>query len=338
MQTFRDYMESALYDPERGYYCRRTPTEDFYTAPELHPAFAGVLAGELSRRLASLKARGVPGPYALVEMGSGDGTLARGILKEISRNLPPGLEREDLRYVLVERSRQSLLESVVSLSASYPNVLGTSRLEELHPCAGVFFSNELVDAFPVHLLEKRDGEVYEVYVEESGRSVLSDLSTQELTPHAKAVSPSLREGERHAVNLEALRWLRTVSSRITDGLLITIDYGKRFGSSGVNPPRSYRKHSTDSEVTQGKGSKDITASVDFDALIEEGEGLGLKTESFGTLSRFLIDGGIERWLPEDPESLEAVKARSKIKTLIHPEGMGEAFKVLIQSKEAPAKR
>lgn len=328
-------MESALYDPERGFYTRRTPTEDFYTAPELHPAFAGVLAGELGRKLLSLKTRGVPGPYALVEMGSGDGTLARGILKEMSRNLPPGLEMEELRYTLVERSRQSLLDSVVNLSASFSNVIGSSRLEELHPCAGVFFSNELVDAFPVHLLEKRDGEIYEVYVEESGRSALAELSTEELTAHAKAVSPSLSEGERHAVNLEALRWIRTVSTRITEGFLLTIDYGKRFGPGGVNPPRSFFKHTSDRLVTEAKGTKDITASVDFDALIKEGEGQGLKTLSFTTLSRFLIDGGIERWLPGDPEGLEAVKSRSKIKTLLHPEGMGEAFKVLIQEKRGP---
>ena len=52
MQTFRDFMEAALYDPEQGYYGRRIPREDFYTAPELHPAFGGVLGHGRGHRTA----------------------------------------------------------------------------------------------------------------------------------------------------------------------------------------------------------------------------------------------------------------------------------------------
>jgi SAM-dependent MidA family methyltransferase len=327
MQTFRDYMESALYDPERGYYSRRIPTQDFYTAPELHPAFAGVLAREIARRLEALEQAGVPGPYSIVEMGSGTGRLAAELLKSLKERFPRWADT--VRYVLVERARTPLLDSVLALSAN-ANVVGYSRLEEVLPAAGVFFSNELVDALPVHLLEKREGSIYEVYVEESGRTLLSELSSGELKAHADAIAPFLSEGERHAVNLEALRWLRAVSEKLRAGYVMTIDYGRRM-KGAPNPPRTFFKHTTDFRLTEGKGFKDITASVDFDQLIAEGTRLGLEVDAYETLGRFLIEGGVTDWLPEGTDAA-AFKARSQVKTLLHPDGMGEAFKVLIQKR------
>ncbi len=328
MQTFRDFMEAALYDPERGYYSRRTPTEDFYTAPELHPAYAGALARVVAQRFELMKAAGVPGPYSVVEMGCGQGRLGRALLCEFKQRHPAWATQT--RYVLIERSRTALLDAIMAASQVHGQVLGYSRLEELLPCSGIFLSNELVDAFPVHLLEKRSGRVFEVYVEDSGRTVLSDLSTPELVPHAQAVEASLAEGERHAVNLEARRWLRLVSQKLEAGYVVTIDYGKRFGAS-PNPPRTFYRHTTDELVTDGKGRKDITASVDFDALIDEGGRLGLGLELYGSLSRFLLEAGIADWMPSG-DSVADLKARTKIKTLIHPEGMGEVFKVLIQKR------
>ena len=327
MQTFRDYMESALYDPERGYYSRRTPTQDFYTAPELHPAFAGVLAREIARRLEALAAAGVAGPYSITEMGSGSGMLASELLKALRAGFPRWADT--VRYVLVERARVPLIDSVVALSQS-AHVVGYSRLEEVLPSPGVFLSNELVDAFPVHLLEKREGTIYEVCVEESGRTLLSDLSTDELKPYAAAVLPVLGEGERHAVNLEALRWLRSVSEKLRAGFLMTIDYGRRMGQA-PNPPRTFFRHTTDFRLTEGKGFKDITASVDFDALIAEGERLGLKLDGYEPLGRFLVEGGVSEWLPQG-DSLAAIRSRNQVKTLLHPDGMGESFKVLVQKR------
>lgn len=324
MQTFRDFMEQALYDAERGFYSRRIPTEDFYTAPELHPAFAGVLARQLVKRFERLRAEGIEGPLFIVEMGAGRGLLAEQLLGELKAKFPAWAA--STRYVLIERSRGVLMDAVVRLSAIHSHVLGYTRLEEVLPCAGVFLSNELVDAFPVHLLEKRDGRMFEVYVEESGRSVLCDLSRPELVPAAAAAAPLLQDGERHAVNLEAPRWLRLVAEKLQRGFVLTVDYGKRFGAS-PNPPRAFSRHRLDDALTAGKGSKDITASVDFDALIEEGSRRGLSLESYGTLSSFLIEGGIGDWLEAAEPS-----SRAKLKTLIHPEGMGEVFKVLIQRK------
>lgn len=317
MQTFRDFMERALYHPESGFYSRRIPTEDFYTAPELHPAFAGVLARDLASRLARLRAEGA-GPVRIVEMGGGRGLLAEQLLGELSRL------GERVPYALVERAAGPRAQAQARLAGRQARVVAS--LEELEPGAGVFLSNELVDAFPVHLLEKKDGQVLEVCVDGDGSPVLCPLSRPELQAHAQSVFEHLEEGSRHAVNLEVAGWLDAVCEKLSRGWLLTVDYGKRFGAA-PNPPRAFRRHRLEDALLDAPGSKDLTASVDFEALISQGERRGLALERYETLSRFLLDGGVADWL----EGADFAQ-RAKVKTLIHPEAMGETFKVLIQRK------
>ena len=101
MITFRDFMETSLYDTEEGFYSNRKPTKDFYTAPELHPAFAIALADQLALRLAHLAQRHPKSPLFLMEVGSGAGALASQVLKAFSDRHPHWISR--IRFILVER-------------------------------------------------------------------------------------------------------------------------------------------------------------------------------------------------------------------------------------------
>src|SRR3989339_885926 len=100
LRTFREFCETALYHPERGFYARRRPTEHFYTAPELHPAFGMTLARALALWLDELRSRSIPPPYTILEMGSGSGLLARQLLEGLRRERPE--LAADLCWVLVE--------------------------------------------------------------------------------------------------------------------------------------------------------------------------------------------------------------------------------------------
>lgn len=336
MSTFRDFMETSLYDPREGFYAVRRPREDFYTAPELHPAFASVLASEICERLKALSAAKPAEPLFIVEVGSGDGTLARQVLGAVREQSPAWLPR--VRYLLVERVERLLLESIVALKDLGAKLLGYSRLEDVPRLCGVIFSNELYDALPFHVLEKNGGRVQEVYVERlpggGTRERLGLISKRSLVHAARAVAPRLQEGGRHAVSLEARAWIRRMSGVLKAGSILTVDYGKRFPSGTPNPPRGFFRHSATEDLSARPGRQDLTASVDFSALIEEGERCGLKTVSFGTLGSFLLERGILSRLPAG-DTAEAFAERSKVKTLFHPEGMGEAFKVLIQEKGLP---
>lgn len=337
MLTFRDYMESALYDPKEGFYSRRIPKEDFYTAPELHPLFAEILSEEICARLKTLFEARRKSPLFIVEMGSGNGNLARQIIMAIKKRDPQWLGRT--RYILVERVESLLLASIMSLQDTGARLLGYSKLAQLQPMYGVFFSNELADALPVHVLEKQGGRMRELYVSSNRkhggklRTRLGLLTSRALVHEARRIAPHLPEGGRHAVNLEARAWIRCVGGILKAGSVITIDYGKRFPAGAPNPPRAFYRHTVGSDLTARPGAQDLTASVDFNDLIREGQRAGLATASFTTLGRFLIDRGILSRLPlgADPA---AFTQRAKAKTLFHPEGMGDRFKVLIQEKAA----
>jgi SAM-dependent MidA family methyltransferase len=116
--------------------------------------------------------------------------------------------------------------------------------------------------------------------------------------------------------------------------VLTADYGKRFGGRTPNPPRAYRRHRLEDDLLSSPGTKDLTVPADFDALIAAGEKAGLALERYETLSRFLLDGGIVACLEAaSGDDAASFKERAQIKTLLHPEGMGEAFKVMVQRKQ-----
>ena len=331
MRSFRDFMESALYDPERGYYSVREKAADFYTAPELHAAFGAVLADRLAVLLERAANNKPEGLLHIVEAGCGDGTLACQVARRLREKHPALASR--VSFILVERGRKDLTTAVRRLNAFGVKVTAYTKITDVPRFAGVLYSNELLDALPVHLLEGREGKVFEIFVDDAGREVRGPLSIPELNAPAAAMAGLLQDGERHAVGLEAKSWLSAAASRVEEGFIVTIDYGKRFAPGTANPPRAFHRHAVETELTREPGAQDLTASVDFEALIGAGYCANLALESYGSLSKFLIDGGLLSWIEAAAgDDSAAYRERAKLKTLIHPEGMGEVFKVLMQRK------
>jgi SAM-dependent MidA family methyltransferase len=331
MRSFRDFMETALYDPERGYYSVREKAADFYTAPELHAAFGAVLADRLALLLERATRDQPDRILNIVEAGCGDGTLACQVARRL-REKHPGLAAR-VSFILVERGRKDLTTAVRRLNAFGVKVTAYTKIVDVPRFSGVLYSNELLDALPVHLLEGREGKVFEIFIDDAGREVRGPLSVPALEAPASAMTGLLQDGERHAVGLEAKSWLSAAASRVEEGFIVTIDYGKRFAPGTANPPRAFHRHAVETELTREPGAQDLTASVDFEALIGAGYCAGLALESYGSLSKFLIDGGMLGWIEAAAgDDSAAYSERAKLKTLIHPEGMGEVFKVLIQRK------
>ena len=324
-------MESALYDPERGFYAVREKTADFYTAPELHPAFGSVLADRLAVLLENVAKKRPDGPLSLIEAGCGDGTLACQVARRLRVTKPALAAR--LRFMLVERGRKDLTTAVRRLTAFGLPVDSVTDMSKVPPFVGVLYSNELLDALPVHLLQSQGGKVLEVFVDDAGREICGKLSRPELAASAAALAGSLSEGERHAVGLEAASWIMTAANLLQEGYILSVDYGKRFAPGTANPPRAFRRQAIETELTREPGARDLTASVDFESLIGAGKTCGLALESYQSLSTFLVNGGIGEWMETaGGDDSAAYRERAKLKTLIHPEGMGEVFKVLIQRK------
>ncbi len=326
--TFRDFMDMALYHPQVGYYVttshRIGRRGDYFTSSSLGPLFGRVLARQLSQMLEIL------GGGALVEMGGGQGHLARDILEELAGQ---GVEA---RYIIVEKS-PAMRKVQGEYLASFHHVEWLEDLEDLEPLEGVFFSNELVDAFPVHMVEMTEDGLMEVLVDwRAGefREVLAPPTAPRLEEYFMELGVELPPGFRTEVNLEALDWLTIVASRLRRGFLITIDYGypslelyQDYRSKGTL--MAYYRHQAEESPYVRVGEQDLTSHVNFSALAHWGEKWGLKVLGFLPQGHFLLGLGILDQLSQEEEGeVERLAA----KALLLPGGMGDTFKVLIQGK------
>jgi SAM-dependent MidA family methyltransferase len=144
------------------------------------------------------------------------------------------------------------------------------------------------------------------------------------------------------VAVAARQWIGEVAAWMERGILLTIDYGGETGELLMRSHgtlRAYREHRLLTDLYQMPGEMDLTAHVDFTSLRHWGESLHMRTLAYLTQADFLLRAGVLDLLPSkpvpDPFSPEA-KRRRAITQLIHPQGMGESFRVLLQAKGMPA--
>ena len=159
--SFADYMAAALYHPQHGYYSRGAKLGargDFVTSSHLSADFGELLAEQLIEIWTVL---GCPQHFDVVEMGAGQGILAVDILRFISQK-KVGFFLKQLPILLLRSQPYCVSSNSKFKEPIYLGKPGTTLLMNLW--RAVCFSNELVDAFPVHRLRRDQGQWQECYV------------------------------------------------------------------------------------------------------------------------------------------------------------------------------
>lgn len=343
---FVRFMELALYHPQYGYYMRQ-PDEakaerigwsgDFYTSSDVHPILGRAITAQARQMDALL---GHPTPFTIVEMGAGKGLLARDCLAAIQARQDDFASR--VRYVLIERSpaMQALQRQNLAPWLNQPGlVTWVEGLDALAPqsVTGLFFSNELVDAFPVHRIQIAGGQAQELFVDYRDghfEECLKPLSTPALGQYLQRLNQTWPEGYRTEMNLQALEWMDQVAQRIDRGFVVTIDYG-HTAQDLYGPERKngtflcYYQQLTGDVPYERIGQQDMTAHVDFTSLATVGAAAGLNVTGFTNQMSFLMGLGVEEMIGQlDPESPEFGAAIH----LLKPDGMGRTFKILVQHR------
>ncbi|MCX5909144.1 MAG: SAM-dependent methyltransferase [Deltaproteobacteria bacterium] len=343
-------MDLVLYHPLHGYY--PSPREkigshgDYYTSPGVHPVFGRLIARQLQQMWKILDR---PSPFSLVEMGAGQGVLCLHIL-ESCRGMFPSFYKA-LRYALVEKSG-AYLEKQKDLLAEFA---AAGKVEWRNPdfplareeiITGCILSNELIDAFPVHRVQREGGELMEIYVtfrQGQFAEIPGPLSNPLLAEYLRLYGLPLEEGQRAEVNLKALEWIEGVSGILERGFVLTVDYG--FEAEELYHPSrrdgtllGYCGHRVSADPFAHIGAQDLTAHVNFSALIKRGEALGLRKVGYTEQYKFLIALGLLQELEEYEKSsaqiavVDFLKNKLAMKNFLIPGGMGSLFKVLAQSK------
>jgi SAM-dependent MidA family methyltransferase len=349
--SFARFMELALYDVPYGYYMTRAieserPSHDrigwggdFFTAPELSP----ILAKTLIRQILDIDVRlGHPDPFIFMEIGAGNGTFAVDFFQECRAITSDFFNR--LSYQIVERSPYLQLRQAARLREAVGNwaeghVTWRSSLEEVESdsLTGVVFSNEVVDALPVHRIRWENKQLWEIFVAYEGGHFVEHLdhcSSSKLADYAATHKVSLSEGQTSELHIEAEGWMNNVARILHRGVVITIDYGHTRSDYYRSDRKDgtflcYYRHAISTNPYTRVGEQDMTAHVNFSALATSGTASGLDLIGFTTLANWLIGLRVEELVRDLDQESEDVRALSQ---LLSPHGMGKTFKVLVQQK------
>ena len=336
--TFETFMEMALYEPDLGYYSSDRieigKAGDYYTSQHVHPVFGAMLGKQLEEMWNIM---GRPPVFYAIEPGAGEGYMCHDILTFLK-------DRDiisSLKYVIVEPHAFMKTKQQDRLKAFVKNVQWLPSFKGLNSIAGCILSNELLDAFPVHVVEMED-ELKELYVSaesENGFSEVSGLlSTQALADYLGEFSIQLPRGFRTEINLRIRDWLQEAGDVLSEGFILTIDYGypaPEFYSDERNRGTllCYHRHQFNENPYQYIGEQDLTAHVNFSSVKKWGEAYGLKTLGFCPQGTYLVSLGIDEIIAElYRNSKDYLFEVAKIKRLIFPGTLGETHKVLIQYK------
>ncbi len=355
--TFKWFMQQVLYHPEMGYYgsgrARIGRRGDFYTSVSVSRIFGELLAKQFEEMWLRMNS---PVSFAVVEEGAHQGQFAHDALTWMKGFAPAFFNVTT--YWIVEPNPRLQQEQQARLSAWPRNKIrwcqSLADMEAGSLC-GVHFSNELLDAFSVHLVTSTDGGPWEenfVDVSREGfKLVYGPPSNNQLRAHLEklprypavpgAASPRVYTTE---VNLSALRWIEDISKVLSNGYVLLADYGYPQDVY-YSPERTtgtlmtYQEHEPNPDPLLGVGERDITAHVDFTSLAERAEASGLRLTGFCDQHHFLVGLGrdellkIERSIKEmTPELLHFIRS---FKTLMHPSTMGMAFKFICFQKNLP---
>jgi SAM-dependent MidA family methyltransferase len=346
--TFAEFMRECLYHPVHGYYSRASSRRfgDYYTSVDVHPIFGRLLARQFAEMWERLER---PRTFILAEAAAGVGRLAGHILDFSARELPEFYAA--LEYVAVERSSARRAEHVARLRshASAGRFASAAELPRSVP-AGCIFSNELLDALPVHRVIVENGAMREIFVGlQDARfvEVRGEPSTPAVQQYFQEQGITLMEGQQAEVGFEACDWMESAGRALERGCVLTIDYGHEARAlydehHNRGTLLAYRDHAVNENLLDFPGEQDLTSHVNFTAIDSHGQRVGLMRTGLVTQSQFLVALGARNEfadLYEPGESeLEKLRARLLLKNLIHPEGMGEKFQVLVQHKGIAAPR
>jgi SAM-dependent MidA family methyltransferase len=359
--TFRDWMAAALYDERGGYYSRPDLERwgragDYRTSPERSPLFAATFARYFTRLHEEL---GSPNRLTLIEAGGGAGRFARVVLDTLQRDAPRVFD--SLRYVFNEpgadsRARASALLAPHSERVEFRSIRDltgdarrtTADTKNSTPTHGAFtvFSNELLDALPVHRVSMRGGRLRELYVVEGEGGGFEfdegEPSTPRLAEHFARFGMTLDEGQLAEVNLEAEEWVARVASLEGSGFVVTVDYGDD-ALALVNAPhrregtlRAFSGHRIVDDLLASPGARDLTTTINWTQVVAAGEAAGLETIALERLDAFLLKAGLIEQLERESalarDEAERAALRLGAREMILPGGMAASFQVLVQKK------
>lgn len=309
---FDRFMEIALYDPGRGFYDRAATrlgrAGDFYTGPHVHGLFGATLGAHF-REIRQLE--GSPNGFPIVEVGPGDGTLARDVRDALTRS---EADASGWEYVLVERSASLRLAIESRLGPSTSGQVPwrfASSLASMGPLRGIILANELLDAFPFRRFQSTPGGWAEIGVVVPAEGpIRTALRAPDRTDAPSDLPTGVPSGAVLEVSLVMEAWIRELADHLVGGRVVLIDYGDeeepllRKGAAGTL--EAIREHRSVDPLSR-PGTADLSAWVNFTRVRRAAAAAGLRENAYGSLAEAMIRWGVDQVRATWEASLDPVE-------------------------------
>lgn len=337
--SFAEFMETALYHPDSGYYMRpRAAYSDYFTSVSVHPVFAEMLARHLDDVWDAL---GRPDPFNVVELGCGDGSLAERLLALAPEHPWGGA----CNYAGVEIS-----PAFRASAAKVKGVVYVPDLRDLPACAAAaVIANELFDALPFAIARRSSAGWMEERVGLNGaRFDFCDApASPEILAYASEYARAVPDGGRIEIRRGVAPVYAAISALAPKAIITTIDYGGAADEIHNTRLRAgtalaFRGHRGFEDLLVNPGDRDLTAHVNFSELVDAGRKFGFEPAPLTRQADFLAALGIGDYLvhlqAQPGVSVERyAREREAVSQLVSPDRLGR-FRVLVQARGAALNR
>ena len=328
------FINIALYDNKFGYYMKKNPfgkKGDYITSPLISNLFGEMVAIWC---VAFWKYLEKPKKITIVELGPGDGSLCKDLLK-VFKNFKDF--NNSLEINLFERSEN--LIKIQKNKIKNKNVKWIKKMGELRHGPIIFLGNEFFDSLPIKQIYKKENLFFEKYVglAENNKKIkfLYKKAKESLVNNVQKLN-LISKGNIIEYPAKAIEYLEIIAKKVNQygGGLLIFDYGYTENKS-LNTLQSIKKHKHINILSQ-PGNADITSHVNYKLFFEILRKNNLEVEKVVTQNEFLQKLGIiERANILSKKMSFKAKADMfyRLKKLLHHKEMGNLFKVLFAKKK-----
>ncbi len=326
------FIENVLYNKKVGYYSSKIhfgKKGDFLTAPGISNLFSEIIGIWLISTWYTL---GRPKNFNIVELGPGDGSLTKILLKIFQKF---STFNQATNIFLYEKS--NLLKKLQKKNINNLKVKWIKNFTSIKKGPIIFFGNEFFDAIPIkqfshkknlllekHYLLNKKNKIDEIYKKASDKYV-SQIKRFKSLKNLKFI-------EFPKLGFDELNKIIKKLSKFEGGLLL-IDYGY-LTPKNKNTLQSLKKHKRNN-LLDNLGKADISSLVNFKLLNEYFIKNNLKVKKVVTQKFFLEKMGIvERAniLSKKMSFKEQSNLYLRLKRLLDTKLMGKLFKVIFAYK------
>ncbi len=302
------------------YYATRDPLGaggDFTTAPEISQTFGEMIG----LWCADLWLRAGKPDVALVELGPGRGTLARDGLRSMARfGLAPRTHFVETSPVLRDLQAAAVPGAVFHADAS--------TLPDDAPL--IVVANEFFDALPIRQLVRTAAGWRERMVDWQGGAFVPVAGLVGMDRAVPARFAGAQAGAILETSPASVAVMRDLAGTIArqGGAMLIVDYG--HGATGLGDTLQAVERHGYADPFAAPGERDLTAHVDFGALVAAATAAGLRARGPVGQGAFLralgIDARVEALAARHLERAEALAGEHA--RLCDADAMGRLFKAM----------